>query len=333
MSLPSTFIKRNTYRKGDYPLKGILVTGGCGYVGSSLVPKLVELGYFVRVVDNQWFGNFLRTREHLEIIKKPVEAIDANDFRNIDHVVHLANIANDPGVELNPVLSWEINTLHLTQLLTLCRKQEIEKFIYASSGSVYGVKNEPKVTEDLELTPISVYNKTKMVAERIVSSFDPYFSVFNIRPATVCGFSPRMRLDVVVNMFVWQAFSKGKITVLGGDQIRPNIHIHDMVRVYEHFLSKNQIASGDYNAGFENISIREIATLIQKNFDVEVEYLPSNDPRSYRQDSSKLMSTGFRPEKNVSDAVSELWKKFQAKELIDDERWYTVKTMKSLGLG
>lgn len=314
-------------------MKGILVTGGCGYVGTSLVLRLIELGFFVRVIDTQWFGNFLPAKANLEITKKPYSEINSSDLIGINDVIHLANIANDPSVELNPILSWEINTLHLTHLLNLCKKNKIEKFIYASSGSVYGVKNEPRVTEDLELTPISVYNKTKMVAERIVSSFQPYFSIFNIRPATVCGFSPRMRLDVVVNMFVWQAFSKGKITVLGGDQVRPNIHIHDMVRVYEHFLSNNEIASGDYNAGFENISIREIATLIQKNFDVEVEYLPSNDPRSYRQDSSKLISTGFRPEKKVSDAVSELWIKFQARELIDDERWHTVKTMKSLGLG
>lgn len=314
-------------------MKGILVTGGCGYVGTSLVLRLIELGFFVRVIDTQWFGNFLPAKANLEITKKPYSEINSSDLIGINDVIHLANIANDPSVELNPILSWEINTLHLTHLLNLCKKNKIEKFIYASSGSVYGVKNEPRVTEDLELTPISVYNKTKMVAERIVSSFQPYFSIFNIRPATVCGFSPRMRLDVVVNMFVWQAFSKGKITVLGGDQVRPNIHIHDMVRVYEHFLSNNEIASGDYNAGFENISIREIATLIQKNFNVEVEYLPSNDPRSYRQDSSKLISTGFRPEKNVSDAVSELWIKFQARELIDDERWHTVKTMKSLGLG
>jgi nucleoside-diphosphate-sugar epimerase len=142
-----------------------------------------------------------------------------------------------------------------------------------------------------------------------------------------------MRFDVVVNLFVWQAFSKGKITVLGGDQVRPNIHIQDMIRVYEHFLEKDEIASGEYNAGFENISIREIAIHIQKLYGVEIEYLPSNDPRSYRQDSSKLVNTGFTPQKTVSDAISELWAKLQSRELIDDDRWYTVKTMKTLGLG
>ena len=217
--------------------------------------------------------------------------------------------------------------------MNLCRKVGIEKFLNASSGSVYGVKSEPKVTEELELTPISVYNKTKMVAERIVSSYSPYFDVYNIRPATVCGFSPRMRFDVVVNMFVWQAFNRGKITVLGGDQVRPNIHIDDMVRVYEHFLFERELPSGDFNAGFENISIREIANYIQIKFGSELEFLPSNDPRSYRQDSSKLLNTGFIPLKKVADAISEVWEKLETRELVDDDRWYTVKTMKNLGLG
>ena len=311
----------------------ILVTGGCGFVGSKLVPRLCELSHNIKVIDTQWFGNFLPERENLEIIRKPISEITTSDFKGVDFVVHLANIANDPGVELNPVLSWEINTLHLTQLMNLCRKVGIEKFLNASSGSVYGVKSEPKVTEELELTPISVYNKTKMVAERIVSSYSPYFDVYNIRPATVCGFSPRMRFDVVVNMFVWQAFNRGKITVLGGDQVRPNIHIDDMVRVYEHFLFERELPSGDFNAGFENISIREIANYIQIKFGSELEFLPSNDPRSYRQDSSKLLNTGFIPLKKVADAISEVWEKLETRELVDDDRWYTVKTMKNLGLG
>jgi nucleoside-diphosphate-sugar epimerase len=301
-------------------LSTILVTGGCGFVGSRLVPRLCELGHDVKVIDTQWFGNFLPEKGNLDVEKKPIAEISAN-------------IANDPGVELNPVLSWEINTLHLTQLMNLCRRVGIKKFLNASSGSVYGVKSESKVTEDLELTPISVYNKTKMVAERIVSSYSQYFDVYNIRPATVCGFSPRMRFDVVVNMFVWQTFNHGKITVLGGDQIRPNIHIDDMVRVYEHFLFEKELPSGDYNAGFENISIREIASYLQSKFGAELEFLPSNDPRSYRQDSSKLLSTGFTPEKKVADAISEVWEKLESGELVDDDRWYTVKTMKNLGLG
>jgi nucleoside-diphosphate-sugar epimerase len=311
----------------------ILVTGGCGYVGSKLVPRLSSLGHKVRVIDTQWFGNFMAPSSNIELFKKSVSEIAEDDLKDIETVVHLANIANDPGVELNPVLSWEINTLHLTQLLNLCKKIGIKKFINASSGSVYGVKKELQVTESLELTPISVYNKTKMVAERIALSYASYFNVYNIRPATVCGYSPRMRFDVVVNMFVWQAFSSGKITVLGGNQIRPNIHIEDMVNVYEHFLFGNDLESGDYNAGFENISIREIANLVNSKFGAEIEFLPSNDPRSYRQDSTKLINSGFSPRKTVADAISEIWAKLETKELIYDDRWYTVKTMKKLGLG
>ena len=314
-------------------MASILVTGGCGYVGSKLVPRLCDLGHRVKVFDTQWFGNFLEPNINLQINKKTISELTEYDLSGVDYVVHLANIANDPGVELNPVLSWEINALHLTQLLNLCKQTGIKKFINASSGSVYGLKSEPKVTEDLELMPISVYNKTKMVAERIVMSFVDFFDVYNIRPATVCGFSPRMRFDVVVNMFVWQAFSRGKITVLGGDQIRPNIHIDDMVKVYEHFLFGPSLESGDYNAGFENISIREIANYINSKFGAEIEYLPSNDPRSYRQDSTKLIKTGFTPTKTVSDAISEVWSKLESQELIEDDRWYTVKTMKNLGLG
>lgn len=302
-------------------------------MGSRLVPSICNLGHSVIVIDTEWFGNFLKPDKRLRLIKKQISEINDDDIQGIDYVVHLANIANDPAVELNPVLSWEINTLHLTQLMNLCRKVGIKKFLNASSGSVYGVKSEPKVTEDLDLTPISVYNKTKMVAERIVSSYSQYFDVYNIRPATVCGYSPRMRLDVVVNMFVWQAFSRGKITVLGGDQIRPNIHIDDMVRVYEHFLFEKELPSGDYNAGFENISIREIASYLQSKYGAELEFLPSNDPRSYRQDSRKLLDTGFSPAKKVADAVSEVWNKLEKRELVDDDRWYTIKTMKNIGLG
>lgn len=310
-----------------------MVTGGCGYVGSRLVPKLCETGFDVKVIDTQWFGNFLNPSNNLEVIKKPLSEITLQDLEGIKSVIHLANVANDPGVELNPVLSWEINTLHLTQLLNVCKKAKIEKFINASSGSVYGVKDEPNVTEDLDLTPISAYNKTKMVAERVVISFSEFFKVFNIRPATVCGFSPRMRFDVVVNLFVWQAYSRGRITILGGDQIRPNIHIDDMVGVYEHFLLKDNLDTGDYNAGFENISIKEIAEFIHQTLGAELEFRPSNDPRSYRQDSSKLLRSGFKPTKVVADAVSELWQKFSEEQVVDDSRWYTVKTMKDLGLG
>jgi nucleoside-diphosphate-sugar epimerase len=312
----------------------ILVTGGCGYVGSVLVPKLLGDGHDVLVIDDQWFGNFLPSHPALKITKKAIENINEDDLRGVEVVMHLANVANDPSVEINPTFSWEVNVLHTTQFLELCRRSgSVKKFMYASSGSVYGVKSEPNVTEDLALVPISAYNKTKMSAERVCLSYADDFEVFCIRPATVCGVSPRMRFDVVVNMFVMQAFLKNQITVLGGDQVRPNIHIEDMADVYIHFLNNNGLKSGTYNAGFENISVMDIAKMVQDRFKVGIEVKPSNDPRSYRQDSSKLVKTGFERKKSVSNAIDEIATKLQSGEIKDDDRWHTVRWMTSQNIG
>ena len=312
----------------------ILVTGGCGYVGSVLVPQLLSDGHNVLVVDDQWFGNFLPSHSELLIRKKSINQIDDADLNGIETVIHLANVANDPSVELNPTFSWEVNVLHTTQFLELCKRaKSVKKFMFASSGSVYGVKYEPNVTEELSLVPISAYNKTKMSAERVCLSYTDYFDVICVRPATVCGVSPRMRFDVVVNMFVLQAFTKSKITVLGGEQVRPNIHIDDMACVYTHFLGKNGFGSGIYNAGFENISVMDIAKMVQEVFKVEIEVKLSNDPRSYRQDSTKLLETGFVRKKSVSDAISEIATKLKNGDIKDDDRWYTVKWMTSQKIG
>lgn len=311
----------------------ILVTGGCGYVGSRLVPKLLEHGHDVVVIDFQWFGNFLPDSQKLEVKKQDLRDLDDDDLHGIDSVIHLANIANDPSAELNPSLSWETNVLGAMHLLELCKKAEIKDFLYASSGSVYGIREEEKVTEDLDLVPISLYNKTKMIAERVVKSYENYFRCISIRPATVCGFSPRMRFDVLINMFVWQAFSFGEINVLGGDQIRPNIHIDDLSEVYMHVLNHTNIPSGAYNAGFENISVLNAAKLVAKAVPAKIKVSDSNDPRSYRQDSSKLLATGFKPSKNVEIAIAEITSNLEAGTLTDDERWYTVKRMKSLKVG
>ena len=255
--------------------------------------------------------------------------ISESDLNGIDSVIHLANIANDPSVDLNPVLSWEVNALHTTQLLDLCKRSSIKQFMYASSGSVYGVKTEEQVTEELSLLPISAYNKTKMVTERVCLSYQDDFDVYCIRPATVCGTSPRMRFDVVVNMFVLQAFQNGEITVLGGNQVRPNIHIEDMARVYEHFLTNDNLESGCYNAGFENLLVSEIAELVAQEFNCKITTKESNDPRSYRQDSSKLLSTGFVPRLKVQNAISRIAEELKTGRLLDDPRWHTVKWMTS----
>lgn len=309
----------------------ILVTGGCGYVGSVLVPRLVSFGHRVKVADLQWFGNYLQESNNLEIHKRSVESIDVSFLDGVDTVIHLANIANDPSVELNPVLSWEVNNLHLAQLLERCKVAGVKNFFYASSGSVYGVKTEDRVTEDLSLVPISVYNKTKMTAERICLSYSDYLRMVCVRPATVCGYSPRMRFDVVVNMFVLQAFKDKRIKVLGGKQVRPNIHIEDMSRVYEHFLNNSHL-SGVYNAGFQNVTILDIAKAISNQHDCLIDLLESNDPRSYRQDSSKLLDTGFKVSKKLEDAIDEIWLKLQDNSLRDSDAWHTVTAMKKLGL-
>ena len=214
----------------------ILITGGCGYVGTVLTETLLNDGHKITVIDTQWFGNHLKEHANLINIKGDIRNIESVNLEKIHTILHLANIANDPAVELNPTLSWEVNVLAAQQLADKAIRNGVKHFVYASSGSVYGVKDEPQVTEELSLVPISVYNKTKMVAERVLLSYKDKMQVHCIRPATVCGMSPRMRLDVSVNMLTFQALKNKKITVFGGDQTRPNIHMKDMVRVYHSFI-------------------------------------------------------------------------------------------------
>ena len=306
----------------------IFITGGCGYVGTVLTNQLIENGNQITVLDTQWFGNFLSPHKNLNIIKDNISNINKISFKEIDCIIHLANISNDPGVDLNPTLSWEVNVLGAQQLVEKAISDGVKHFIYASSGSVYGIKDEKEVTEDLSLVPISAYNKTKMVAERVLLSYKDAVKIHCIRPATVCGYSPRMRLDVSVNMLTMQALNKNKITVFGGNQTRPNINIHDMIRVYEHFLNNPNLDSGCYNAGFENISILDIAKKIQKKISSEIIITESNDPRSYRQNSDKLLSSGFLPKYNIDDAIDELIKKVHSNELQDKEEFYNIKVMK-----
>jgi nucleoside-diphosphate-sugar epimerase len=310
----------------------LLVTGGCGYKGSVLVPLLLADGHEVVSIDTQWFGNYLPEHPSLTNLQLDIRDTDSIPLKGVEAIIHLANIANDPAVELNPTLSWEVNVLAGQQLADRAVRAGVKQFIFASSGSVYGVKDEPNVTEDLTLVPISVYNKTKMVAERVFLSYIDQMQVHCIRPATVCGVSPRMRLDVSVNMLSYQALKNGKITVFGGDQTRPNIHIQDIANVYRHFLAHPEIESGCYNAGFENISILDIAERVNSKIGAEIVVSASNDPRSYRQDSSKLLATGFQPSHSVADAISEIAEAFKENSLPDGDSCYTVKWMQGLKL-
>ncbi len=310
----------------------IFVTGGCGYKGSVLIPLLLNDGHEIISFDTQWFGNELPKHPKLTNIKGDIRNIDGISLDGVEIIIHLANIANDPAVELNPTLSWEVNVLAGQQLADKAMRSGVKQIIFASSGSVYGLKNEPKVTEDLPLVPLSVYNKTKMVAERVFLSYKDKMKIHCIRPATVCGLSPRMRLDVSVNMFTYQALKNKKMTVFGGDQTRPNIHIKDMCDIYRHFINNQDIESGYFNAGFENISILEIANLVKAEISSDIELTSSNDPRSYRQDSSKLLSTGFVPKYSIKDAIIDIKNAFEENKLPQTDSCYTVRWMKKLNL-
>lgn len=304
----------------------ILVTGGCGYKGTVLVPKLLARGHAVRVLDTMWFGNFLVPHANLSVVQGDVREVDRISLEGVDSIIHLSSVANDPCGDLNPKLTWEISALATMQLADKAVRSGIGRFIYASSGSVYGIKEELQVTEDLELKPISEYNKTKMVAERVMLSYSDKMAVQIVRPATVCGYSPRMRLDVSVNMLTMQALRNEKITVFGGGQVRPNIHIDDITDLYL-FMLDHPEHQGIYNAGFENLSIMEIAQRVVEHAPAKITVTESNDPRSYRVNSDKLLATGFRPKKTVDDAIREIVHKYRSNELKDEDRFYNLKWM------
>ena len=308
-------------------MKKVLITGGGGYTGCHLTSFLLSRNFKVIVFDTFWFGNYLKKHKNLKIIRGDIRKFDEKILKNVFSVIHLANIANDPAVDLNPTLSWDVNVLSTYQLITKCIKYRVKKFIYASSGSVYGVKRERNVTEDLELVPISYYNKTKMIAERVLLSFSDKISIHCIRPATVCGLSPRMRFDVSVNNLTMQALTKKKIIVFGGKQIRPNIHIKDLINIY-HFFLKKKIKSGCYNAGFENLSILTIAKKISKITNTKIIIKKVFDQRSYRQDSSRLLKLGFERKYGVESAIKEIKAAFEKKKVQVLPNTFTVKWMK-----
>jgi nucleoside-diphosphate-sugar epimerase len=280
-------------------------------------------------VDTLWFGNFLEPHPNLNVLNVDIRDIENIPFTGIDVVIHLASVANDPCGDLDPKLTWEISALGTMQIAEKAVKNGVKQFIYASSGSVYGIKEEDQVTEDLELKPITEYNKTKMVAERVLLSYGDKMIVQIVRPATVCGYSPRMRLDVSVNMLTMQALSNGLITVFGGNQTRPNIHIDDITDVYLHLVDAKDSIRGIYNAGFENISILDIAKLVAKHIPAEIRVTESNDPRSYRVNSDKLLATGFSPKKSVEKAILELCEKQNQGALKNEERFHNLKWMQA----
>ena len=325
-------------------MEKILITGGAGYVGAALVPYLLEKGYKITVLDLMIYGeNVLKKNVNLKIIKGDIRNIELlkKEIPSHDIVIHLACISNDPSFELNPELGKSINLDAFLPLVKISKQSLVKKFIFASSSSVYGIKKEKDVHEDISLQPLTDYSKYKVECENIVKKYvSKNFTPIIIRPATVCGYSPRQRLDVIVNILTNFAFNKRKINVFGGEQLRPNIHIKDMVNAYELLIKapKNKISGETFNAGFENKTVLELAETVKKIIgrDVELKLTPTNDNRSYHISSKKIKKIlGFETNFTIADAVLDLKKAFEKNLLpnsFDDEKYFNIKRMQSIKL-
>lgn len=333
--------------------KTVLVTGGAGYIGAVLVPKLLDGGYCVRVLDLYIYGEdvlgAVNDNPHLEQIKGDIrnQELLRNALGDCDAVIHLACISNDPTFELNPDLSRSINYDAFEPFVRISRKSGVRRFIYASTCSVYGISDAENVTEDHPLVPLTEYNKYKGLCESVLLRYQsPDFTTVIIRPATVCGYSPRQRFDLTVNILANHAFNLNRITVFGGRQTRPNIHIEDITDLYRMLLElpDERIAGKTYNAGYQNRSIDDIAGIIRdvmaeefpEKARPEITTVPSNDPRSYRISTEKIKKElNFVPKHTIEDAVRDLIVAFQAGKLPDsmnDIRYYNIKTMKAIKL-
>ncbi len=328
--------------------KNVLVTGGAGYVGAVLVPKLLKKGYHVKVLDLYIYGenvlDSVKDNPNLEQVKGDIrdKALLEKVIPGTDAVIHLACISNDPSFELNPQLGKSINYDALFGLLEVSKKCHVKRFIFASTSSVYGVKEVENVTEDLELEPLTDYSKYKAMGEKVVlKEQSPDFTTVIIRPATVCGYSPRLRLDLTVNILTNQAVNTGRITVFGGQQKRPNIHIEDVTDLYVKLLEfpDEKVAGKIFNAGYENHKVKEIAEMVREEVgkkSVEITTTSTTDNRSYHISSEKIArELGFKPGHTVEDAIRDLVEAFEAGKIpnsMDDIRYYNIKTMLALRL-
>src|SRR6266568_1489663 len=310
-------------------MKNVLITGGAGYVGTLMLPHLLDADYKVTVYDTMYYGCELKPTTGLKLIQADVR--DTPTFREacrgIDAVIHLACISNDAGFELDERLSQTINYDCFEPLVIAAKEQGVKRFIYASSSSVYGVSEAPEVTEEHPLVPLTLYNKFKGLCEpRLFKHQSPGFVCVTIRPATLCGFAPRQRMDLSVNILTNHAINNRKITVFGGAQKRPNLHIQDMVDLYKVLLTvpDAKIAGQIFNAGFQNMSIMEIAQIakrvVQEMFpekgEIPIVTTPTDDIRSYHVNSDKIQrALGFKPKHTVEDAVRDLCAAFKAGKL------------------
>lgn len=328
-------------------MRNVMVTGGGGYVGSALVPKLLEAGHNVTVLDLYLYGHrvFDGHHEHpgLKECRGDIRDIRAvtDAIKGCDSVIHLACISNDPSFELNPALGKSINLDALRPLVRAAKDAGVERFIYASSSSVYGVKKEPEVTEDLALEPLTDYSRFKADCEAILEEErEPGFVTLTLRPATVCGYARRLRLDLSVNIFANQAYHNRRITVFGGSQKRPNINIEDMTDLYARSLDyPDELIDGQvFNAGYENHSITELAAMARDvvGEDVEIVTTPTDDLRSYHVSSEKLRRVlGFEPRHSIRDAIESLYEAFQkglVPDAMDRDVYYNIRTMQAVSL-
>ena len=322
----------------------ILVTGGAGYVGSKLVPSLLNTGYKVTVLDLMIYGeDVLDYNEQLTKIKGDIrnQKLLKKILPGHDVVIHLACISNDPSFELNPTLGKSINFDAFEPLVKISRDSKVNKFIYASSSSVYGIKKEKDVTEDMKLEPLTDYSKFKGQCEKILNNYKADdFITTTIRPSTVCGYARRQRLDLVVNILTNHAFHKRKIKVFGGEQLRPNVHIDDMVNSYFAILNADikKINGEIFNVGFKNQTVNELANNVKEVIgdDIEIVKTKSDDNRSYHVSCKKISEIlGFNTKHTIKDAVTDLKKAFENKLIInsfDDEKFFNIKRMQSINL-
>ena len=324
--------------------KKIFVTGGAGYVGCVLIPRLLQDGHSVTVLDLMIYGEeVLPNNVNLKAIKGDIR--DQSVLRDLipghDIVIHLACISNDPSFEMNPDLGKSINLDAFRPLVEISRDNFVERFIYASSSSVYGVKEEPNVHEEMSLEPLTDYSIFKADCEKILLEYQSKdFTTITIRPATVCGYSPRQRLDVVVNILTNLAFHKREITIFGGSQLRPNIHIKDMAEAYISLINapKEKVAGEIFNAGYENHSVRQIGEMVKEAIgqDVVLKTVPTDDNRSYHVSSEKMKKVlGFTATNTIRDACLELKHAFETGLLpnsLEDELYFNIKRMQSLDM-
>lgn len=324
----------------------VMVTGGAGYVGSNLVPKLLAAGYQVSVLDLFIYGDVfapLRSDARLRQVKGDLR--NPMDLRraveDCDAVIHLACISNDPSFDLDPDLGRSINYDCFKPLVKAAKDAGVRRFIYASSSSVYGIKNDMDVTEDLPLAPLTDYSRYKAICEEILEQErEPGFVTMALRPATVCGYAPRLRLDLTVNILTSHAINKGTITVFGGEQLRPNLHVEDMTDLYLQLLeaADETVDGKTWNAGYHNLKVREIAEMVRAELDdnVDIVVTPSDDHRSYHISSEKIRrALGFVARRTVSDAIIDLKNAFIAGKIVNamtDDRYYNVKRMQGLNL-